>query len=83
MIELEVRAPDEVRLETIDGGVISLDASEGSTPPTYRGDYTVTPSESTQVLSIRGKMAISDITIEPIPNNYGLVTWNGSVLRIS
>jgi len=25
----------------------------------------------------------SDITIAPIPSNYGLITWDGSVLMVS
>ena len=25
----------------------------------------------------------SDITVHPIPSNYGLVEWNGAVLTVS
>ena len=82
MIKLEIRAPDEVQLGVFEGGVVPLDATEGITPPTYRGDYTVTPTESTQILSIRGMMAAADITINPIPSNYGRVSWDGSALTI-
>lgn len=51
--------------------------------PSYDGDYEFTPSQETQVVRIGGFQARTDITINPIPHNYGLVEWNGSYLRIS
>ena len=50
---------------------------------TYHGAYTVTPSQETQILETNGLLMNGNVTIEPIPQNYGLVTWNGSVLTIS
>lgn len=52
-------------------------------PPTYQGEYTVTPSMETQVIPIAGLMANEDVIVNPIPSNYGLITWNGSVLTVS
>ena len=49
----------------------------------YTGVYEVTPSGDTQILQTQGKRLIEDVVIHPIPSNYGLVTWNGSVLTIS
>ena len=49
----------------------------------YQGAYEFTPTQSTQTIEIAGKKAIEDITINPIPSNYGLITWNGSVLTVS
>ena len=49
----------------------------------YEGEYTVTPSTETQTLATNGKVLLDDITVNPIPNNYGLITWNGSVLTVS
>ncbi len=49
----------------------------------YAGPYEITPSASEQVLEIRNKKAIRNITINPIPNNYGLITWNGATLTVS
>ena len=53
----------------------------GSDP--YSGPYEVTPSEETQTLETSLKTAMRDIIINPIPTNYGRVTWNGSVLTVS
>ena len=49
----------------------------------YTGEYTVVPSQETQVLHTNGLRMLNDVTIAPIPSNYGLVTWNGYSLRIS
>lgn len=49
----------------------------------YKGSYEFTPSEDEQTIEISGKTATHNITINPIPNNYGLITWNGSELTVS
>lgn len=51
--------------------------------PAYTGEYTITPSADRQILSTNGKRMTDDVVIEAIPNNYGLITWNGSVLTVS
>lgn len=49
----------------------------------YTGAYEFTPTQGTQVIEIANKRATADITINPIPSNYGIITWNGSVLTVS
>ena len=49
----------------------------------YDGPYTVTPGPQAQVLETAGKAMREDVTVEPIPTNYGLITWNGSFLTVS
>ena len=49
----------------------------------YAGPYEATPTQETQILPAAGKRAVRNITINPIPSNYGLITWNGSVLTVS
>lgn len=49
----------------------------------YSGPYQVTPSETEQVLPTANTSLASNIVINPIPSNYGLVEWNGSNLTIS
>ena len=51
--------------------------------PAYEGDTAVTPTDTEQVLHTAGKTVYEDITINPIPQNYGLITWNGSTLTVS
>ncbi len=51
--------------------------------PAYTGQTVVTPSLETQTLRTAQKSVLTDITIEPIPNYYGLITWDGSTLTVS
>lgn len=51
--------------------------------PTYEGAAEFTPSETAQVIPTAGSVVLSNITINPIPSNYGLVTWDGSTLTVS
>lgn len=49
----------------------------------YMGEYEYTPTAETQTVSIEGLRASQDIVINPIPSNYGLITWDGSTLTVS
>lgn len=49
----------------------------------YEGDYEITPTGEEQIIPIMGKIAADNFTIKPIPQNYGLITWNGSILTVS
>lgn len=51
--------------------------------PIYEGAYTVTPSAQRQVLPSGHHSLVEDIIIEPIPSNYGLITYNGSTITVS
>lgn len=49
----------------------------------YDGPYEYTPTADTQTIEIERKMAAANIVINPIPSNWGLITWNGSTLTVS
>lgn len=85
MIHLDVGGTTAIRLETGRDPTISLDSGGcgGSIIPPYTGDYEVTPDESEQVFAVKGKKMTDDFTVNPIPSNYGLITWNGSTLTVS
>lgn len=51
--------------------------------PVYTGETNITPSTSEQVLNTADKVVIRNIVINPIPSNYGLITWDGSTLTVS
>lgn len=52
-------------------------------PEEYAGSYSVTPGDSAQVLRTGGLMMAGDVTVGPIPSNYGKITWNGGFLTVS
>lgn len=49
----------------------------------YTGSHEFTPSSSTQTIPIANKASLADIVINPIPSNYGLITYDGSVITVS
>lgn len=51
--------------------------------PTYYGEYTVTPSDVEQTLMTRELKMQDNVTINPIPSDYGHISWNGSVITVS
>ena len=73
-------------MRVIENETIKLDIAEIGYPvypENYNGPYTVTPSRTKQVLKVGGMMASEDVTVEPIPSNYGLITWNGAFITVS
>ena len=49
----------------------------------YHGEYEVTPTEETQTLLTEGKTLSYNVIVNPIPSNYGRITWDGSTLTVS
>lgn len=49
----------------------------------YTGEYEFTPTDTEIVVPTKNLNLFDDIKINPIPNNYGLITWNGSVITVS
>jgi hypothetical protein len=49
----------------------------------YDGEYDITPSSAAQVFQTEGKRVLHDFVVEPIPQNYGLITYNGSTITVS
>lgn len=49
----------------------------------YTGRYVITPTTEDIVLQTNGKRMIENVTVKSIPQNYGLITWNGSFLTVS
>ena len=80
------RAPARLRPSS-DGGarftsteyipMIATDADE------YEGPYEATPTRETQVFATERKLMVREFTVNPIPSNYGLITWNGQTLTVS
>ena len=49
----------------------------------YRGETVITPTEERQTLQTTGLIMPADVIIEPIPSNYGRITWDGATLTVS
>ena len=57
--------------------VVNADADE------YAGPYEATPTAAAQTFTTTGKLMTADFVVNPIPSNWGLITWNGSTLTVS
>jgi hypothetical protein len=49
----------------------------------YDGPYEFTPTQETQTVITAEKLLLENIVINPIPQNYGLITYNGSFITVS
>lgn len=49
----------------------------------YEGEYEITPTTQEQTIPIIGLTARQNITVNPIPSNYGLITRVGAILTVS
>ena len=49
----------------------------------YEGEYEITPTDEAQVLQTAGKWDRENITIKPIPSNYGRIAWDGHAITVS
>ena len=51
--------------------------------PEYTGSTEYTPTQTAQVAFTAGKVVLDNITINPIPSNYGLITYQGNIITIT
>jgi len=49
----------------------------------YSGSYSVTPGETAQTLPTASRMLSQNVTVAPIPSNYGLITYDGVSITVS
>lgn len=70
------------RLSPIGGLRGTLSIGSGTGIP-YTGPTEFTPTDSAQTIEAAGFQFTENITINPIPSNYGLITWNGATLTVS
>lgn len=83
-LRIETDTDALLTLEGIESAVLHAEATTYvDTAGIYDGSYEWTPTQQTQTIPIAGEKAITDITINPIPSNYGLITWDGSTLTVS
>lgn len=68
---------------TLGQTVVQYVGGGGGDGDPYTGPYTVTPTERAQTLRTNGKIMTNDVTIQPIPSNYGKISWNGVTLTVS
>ena len=65
--------------------IAQMDAAvESIAPAPTLQSKSATPTESAQTITAdSGYDGLSQVTVNPIPTNYGLITYNGSSLMVS
>lgn len=65
-------------------GVVSASVGLPAVVPhrTFDGAYEVTPGDEAVVLETAGLVAVDNIIINPVPQTYGRVVWDGSTLTV-
>lgn len=63
---------DERELDT-DFGEVHVISDEGEA---YDGEYAITPMTKKQVMPTKGKIMADDVVVNPIPQEYGLITYD-------
>ena len=51
--------------------------------PKYEGDYEITPADEAIIMETKDLMMLDNVTINPIPSNYGKIGWNGAYLTVT
>lgn len=52
-------------------------------PDNYDGPLDITPTDQQQILNTINLTMPGNVIIEPIPSNYGLITWVDGHIRVS
>lgn len=82
-LNLDVHSDAEFELLIPESGEVGVITTLREGYPEYTGSTVVTPSRERQTLATAMKAVLSDIIIEPVPHNYGLISWDGSTLTVS
>lgn len=83
---VRIRSGTPIRIDSVSADDVSLmevKIERMSYPAKrYEGSYEFTPTDEAQTIAIAGQIAEQNITINPVPQNYGRIEWNGSTLRV-
>ena len=77
-LDLQIGDDEELLPLEVDGTVI---VSEGF--PVYEGQVHIVPGPQATVLETQYRTVMDRITVDPIPKNYGLITYNGRTITVS
>jgi hypothetical protein len=53
------------------------------TAPAYHGPTEFVPGNAVQIVECAGLVMSSNVVVDAIPSNYGLIGWNGVTLSVS
>ena len=75
-----IDADAEIAGNIIDGEAEFYTTIAHADVPTYDGPYEFTPGEETQIAPTAHKVLVENIVINPVPDNYARMAWNGHTI---
>lgn len=83
IVKAVIRTPAALSASIRPVGTLSSSFGENRAWPSYTGATEVTPSGEAQTLLTAGSNVGANIVINPIPSNYGRISYNGAILTVS
>jgi len=85
MLTVRILSPPTVRVGIFSPEKLSIGfvGVEVTSVPLYEGPCEATPTRETQIFPTGGKQMPENFTVNPIPRNYGLITYNGFEITVS
>lgn len=81
--DLVTQIDGDLGLDNLLDGEIGVITTIHEGLPEYTGATTVTPTNESQVLNTAQKSVLDNITVNAIPDTYGLIAFYDSTLTIS
>lgn len=82
-INNDIKIDGNISLDPIIDGQADFSYGTSGSFPEYHGEYNITPGEEAITLQTQQTQLFQNVTINPIPSNYGLITWDGHKLTVS
>ena len=73
----------KITLHIFESAPITLHVTEGGVAPARTQSKEAIPSQEAQIITPDEGYLLDSVTVAPIPENYGLITWNGISLKVS
>ena len=85
VIELPVGVITNGQTVEVTSAKYDIGITTGILPVTdiYGGPYEITPANAPQTLETTHLVMRENVVVNPVPSNYGLITWNGATLTVS
>lgn len=87
VVDMDVGTPTKVPMSVETPTTVGMGFNETINViirPITLEDKSITPSDNAQIVTFdEGYQGLRQVTVDPIPSNYGKIEWNGSVLSVT
>lgn len=84
VVDMDVGQTLEIPMEVMSVQTFDMDVGTAIRISGKMQQKSVTPTQEEQIVLADSQYdGLSKVTINPIPSNYGLISWDGSILTVS